>query len=238
MESFQSVFKRYEKKYLVSAEQASSLMKCLLKHMRADDYGRTTICSVYMDTPDFQLIRTSLEKPVYKEKLRLRTYGVPAAESPAYVEIKKKYKGVVYKRRISTAYALAEAWLFHGLCVPTQGQIESEIAWFLKSYENIAPAASICYDRVALYGLEDPQLRVTLDENIRYRTRDLSLFCGSGGELLTAPGERLMEIKVAGGMPLWLAEALSELQIYPTSFSKYGNAYKAMMEKKEAVQIA
>ena len=128
MESFQSVFKRYEKKYLVSAEQASSLMKCLLKHMRADDYGRTTICSVYMDTPDFRLIRTSLEKPVYKEKLRLRTYGVPAAESSAYVEIKKKYKGVVYKRRVSTAYALAEAWLFHGLCVPAQGQIESEIA--------------------------------------------------------------------------------------------------------------
>ena len=106
-----------------------------------------------------------------------------------------KRQGVVYKRRVSTAYALAEAWLFHGLCVPAQGQIESEIAWFLKSYENIAPAASICYDRVALYGLEDPQLRVTLDENIRYRTHDLS-------------------------------------------FSKYGNAYKAMMEKKEAVQIA
>lgn len=238
MEPFQSVFKRYEKKYLVSGEQAAPLTKCLLKHMRPDDYGRTTICSVYMDTPDYRLIRASLEKPLYKEKLRLRTYGMPDAESTAFVEIKKKFKGVVYKRRVSMPYVLAEAWLFHGLCVPAEGQIESEIAWFLRSYEGIAPAASIFYDRVALYGLEDPQLRVTLDENIRYRACDLSLFCGSGGELLIAPGERLMEIKVAGGMPLWLADALSRLQIYPASFSKYGNAYKAMMEKKGAVQIA
>lgn len=238
MAPYQSVFKRYEKKYLLQPEQAAAFRRAIEPYMRTDAYGRTTICSVYMDTPDYRLIRASLEKPVYKEKLRLRTYGVPKNHGTAFVEIKKKYKGVVYKRRVSMPYTQAEAWLFRGEGAPGTGQIESEIEWFMQTYAGIAPAADIFYERIALYGIEDPGLRITLDERIRYRTRDLSLTSGPAGELLIAPGEQLVEIKAAGAMPVWLASTLSALEIFPTSFSKYGSAYRNMMEKKEAMESA
>ena len=112
MAPYQSVFKRYEKKYLLQPEQAAAFRRAIEPYMRMDAYGRTTICSVYMDTPDFRLIRASLEKPLYKEKLRLRTYGIPKPYGTAFVEMKKKYKGVVYKRRVSMPYAQAERSLF------------------------------------------------------------------------------------------------------------------------------
>lgn len=225
MVDFQGVFKRSEIKYLVDEEHFGEFMEEVLRHMNPDDYGRTTICSIYFDTPQWLLVRRSIEKPVYKEKLRLRTYGVPSEDSSAFVELKKKYKGIVYKRRIKLPYREALDWLCGGEIPENMGQIGEEISWFLDSYEGLQPAAALFYDRTAFYGIDDPLLRLTADENIRFRCDDLDLTEGDSGVLLTKPGERLVEIKIAGAMPLWLAELLSRLEIFPKSYSKYGNAF-------------
>ncbi len=108
---FQTVFKRYESKYFTDSRQYAGVLHTFERYAEPDRYGRSRICSVYYDTPDRRLIRASLEKPVYKEKLRLRTYGVPQDGSSAFIEIKKKYKGIVYKRRITADYAQALDYL-------------------------------------------------------------------------------------------------------------------------------
>lgn len=225
MADFQGVFKRSEIKYLVEEERFGTFMEEVLRHMKPDNYGKTTICSIYFDTPQWLLVRRSIEKPVYKEKLRLRTYGIPNEESSAFVELKKKYKGIVYKRRIKLPYREAFNWLCGGETPQNTGQIGEEISWFLSSYEDLRPAAALFYDRIALYGTDDPLLRLTADENIRFRCSDPDLTEGDSGFLLTRPGERLVEIKIAGAMPLWLADLLSRLEIFPKSYSKYGNAF-------------
>lgn len=230
MADFQGVFKRSEIKYLIEEERFGTFMEEVLRHMKADNYGKTTICSIYFDTPQWLLVRRSIEKPVYKEKLRLRTYGVPNEESSAFVELKKKYKGIVYKRRIKLPYREAFNWLCDGETPKNTGQIGEEISWFLSSYEDLRPAAALFYDRVALYGTDDPLLRLTADENIRFRCNDPDLTEGDSGFLLTKPGERLVEIKIAGAMPLWLADLLSRLEIFPKSYSKYGNAFLKMQK--------
>lgn len=229
MGQYQDVFKRVEKKYLLSEYQYKELRKKLEEYVRVDKYGKTTITNIYFDTPDMLLIRRSLEKPVYKEKLRLRTYGVPGAETPAFIELKKKYKGVVYKRRIDMPYEDAVKYLYKGVHPEKTTQITKEIDYFLKFYRGIAPAMYISYDRIATYGIEDPNLRITFDGNITWRTQELELSKGVWGSKLLNEGERLMEIKIGGAMPLWLVKILDELEIYPTSFSKYGNAYKVLM---------
>ena len=72
----QNCFERYEKKYFLSPEQQRQLLQAIGSHVKMDFYGRYTISNLYYDTPDWRLIRTSLEKPIYKEKLRVRSYGV------------------------------------------------------------------------------------------------------------------------------------------------------------------
>lgn len=218
-------FKRYEKKYLLNRKQYESLLQGLQPYMQLDQYGLHTICNIYYDTDQFDLIRTSIEKPPYKEKLRLRSYGVPAEGGKVFLEIKKKWKGVVYKRRIAMTLEEAENYLEKGKALPGDGQIEREIDYFVQFY-NPKPKMYIAYDREAYFGKEDNALRITFDRNIRSREEDLQLELGDAGKLLLDREYRLMEIKVSGAFPMWLAHILSELEIYPTSFSKYGNIYK------------
>lgn len=226
------VFKRYEKKYMLSPVQAAALLPVLEEHMHIDQYGNVSIASLYMDTPQFRLIRTSIEKPKYKEKLRLRTYGKVCGESTAFVELKKKYKGVVYKRRVSMPYDDAYAWMTQGKTPPKTGQIVDEINWFGRYYGGVQPAAAIFYERVAYIGKTDDTLRVTLDKDIRYRMEELTLPAGTHGRALLPPGYLMMEVKIEGAMPLWLAHALDRIQIYPTSFSKYGRAYENTVQMR------
>ena len=223
------VFQRVEQKYLMNRAQYTALREVLEPYMEPDEYGRSTICNIYFDTPDRRLVRTSIEKPVYKEKLRLRTYGVPKPESLAFVELKKKYKGVVYKRRITLPYTKAFGWLCRGEAPEENSQIQREIAWFLEFYGDLEPAAALCYDRTALYGRESGSLRITFDEAIRWRGENTDLLCGDDGDLLLPEGVCLMEIKAIGGMPIWLADALGDLCVYPTSYSKYGSAYSSTL---------
>ena len=240
-QAVQQVFKRVEKKYLLDTKTYEELMGVLLQHMKQDIYGLHTICNIYYDTSDYELIRTSIEKPVYKEKFRIRSYGVPKEDDTVFLEIKKKCKGVVYKRRIPVQLkqarlimqAIQDGALLCGnevgakdvLDVVNNRQIMHEIEYIIKHYD-LSPKTFIAYDRIALYGVENPDLRITFDQNVRTREDDLQLSAGDFGDRLLEDGLYLMEIKTNGAMPIWLATKLSEMAIYPYSFSKYGNAYK------------
>ncbi|MGN1003977.1 MAG: polyphosphate polymerase domain-containing protein [Oscillospiraceae bacterium] len=221
----QSTFQRFEKKYLLTSAQYTALLDGMKPYLQPDEYGRYTICNLYYDTDNYQLIRTSLEKPVYKEKLRLRSYGVPGDGDNVFVELKKKFHGVVYKRRVVMEVSEAMAYL-SGTARPSQeGQICHEIDWFLASYHP-TPKVFIAYDREALAGREDPELRVTFDTNLRWRGSELDLRRGDGGERFLPEDQILMEIKIPGAAPVWLGRLLSETGIFPTSFSKYGTCYR------------
>ena len=224
-QNIQRCFQRYEKKYLLNPEQYQKIRAGLAPYMEADEHGRYTICNLYYDTPHFQLIRASLYKPVYKEKLRMRSYGVPADGDSVFVELKKKYKGVVYKRRTVLEAGEALDYLA-GRCSPrAKDQICREIDWFLGRYHPV-PQVFIAYDREALAGLEDRVLRVTFDIDLRWRDTALDLRSGDGGERITSRDQILMEIKIPGSAPVWLSRLLSENSVFPTSFSKYGVCYR------------
>ena len=218
-------FKRYEKKYLLSAEAFGRLWPKLSGRLEEDEYPRSTVCSLYYDTGDYTLIRRSLDRPVYKEKLRLRSYGAPDAAGEVFVELKKKYKGVVYKRRTALPASAAEDWLAGRTPAPGDSQTLREISWFLRE-NDVQPRVFIACDREAWRVKDQPELRITFDRNLRWRADALSLTAGDGGEPLLAPGEVLMEIKIPDAAPLWLAHLLSGEQIFPVSFSKYGACYR------------
>ena len=227
-ENIQYCFSRYEQKYLLTPRQYRALRAGMDRCMEADAYGRYTICSLYYDTPDFRLIQASLEKPVYKEKLRLRSYGVPADADPVFVELKKKFDGVVYKRRTVMAAAEAADYLSGLRRPPQENQISREIDWFL-SAAALAPRVCISYDREALAGVEMPDLRVTFDTGLRWRDTQLDLRLGDGGAPLLSDDRILMEIKLPGAAPLWLSRLLSRCGAYPVSFSKYGTCYRRFL---------
>lgn len=232
MAEYQDTFMRIEKKYLLDAGQYAALSRALDAHMTRDQFGLHTICNLYFDTPDYALIRRSLDKPIYKEKLRLRSYGMPTSGDTVFLEIKKKFKGVVYKRRVGITPAQADEFMANGAFTPeflnaqtgVQRQIACEINWFEKLH-CAQPMAFIAYDRVALFAPDTPGLRVTFDRDIRWRGDALRLDMPPRGRLLFDPGTTLMEIKIPGALPLWLSHALTRLGIFPTSFSKYGECF-------------
>ena len=218
-------FKRTEKKYLLTSEQYDALWEGMAPYLEPDEYPRSTVCSIYYDTDDYRLIRHSLDAPVYKEKLRLRSYNVPGEQDPVFVELKKKFKGVVYKRRVCLPARKAAAWL-NGESPPGEdGQMIREIDWFLHSVQPRAKVYLAC-DRYAWRAKDDPELRITFDRELRWRETELDLCAGDRGEPLLPAGQVLMEIKTPAAAPLWLAHLLSELKIFPVSFSKYGTCYK------------
>ncbi len=232
MENYQNIFKRTEKKYRLSDEEYRALRCALSDRLEPDEYSSATVMSLYFDTPEGTIIGRSLEKPsIYKEKLRIRSYGVPDRDSIVFAELKKKFKGVVYKRRVSLTWAEAKSWLIDGGPAPGDGQVFREIQYFMELYVP-APAALLSYDRIAFHGVEDPTLRVTFDGRIRGRDRALDLGKGPWGEELLSPGEHLMEIKANGAYPLWLCDVLADYEIYPASFSKYGAFYALRMAEK------
>ncbi len=235
MQGFQDVFKRTEIKYILRIDQYEALMERLQGIAKIDQYGETDILNIYYDTPEFSLIRSSLEKPVYKEKLRLRSYGIPKEETTSFIEIKKKYKGVVYKRRIDAPYSRAKGYLEGRNDLLQKSQIKSEIDAFRTGYQGLRPAMAISYKRIALAGIQDPNLRITFDRQIRWRTDRLDLRAGAAGEDLLKEGERLMEVKIANAFPMELSRIFSELGIFPGSFSKYGEGYLTMMKRSAAV---
>lgn len=222
----QFIFKRYEKKYILNREQFEQIKKSISENTSPDRYGISEICNIYYDTPNFTIIRKSLQKPVYKEKLRLRCYGIPKNSSKCFLEIKKKYKGVVYKRRISTDYTVGLNFLNGNSDDIPPSQIKDEILYFKNFYEGLKPAMAIFYKRQAFYEKGNRNVRFTFDQDLRYRTYDLDLSLGSYGKEIIPKEQVIMEIKTAGAIPLWAVEILNQAKVFPTSFSKYGTAYK------------
>ena len=237
MADFQTVFRRYERKFLMTPAQFEALQAFLRERMVPDRYGKSKVCNLYYDTPDFYLIRTSIEKPFYKEKLRIRCYGVPDRSSTTFVEIKKKYDRVIYKRRIHLPHADAMAYLHGDIPLPEPSQIGNEIDFFLQRYRSLQPALITTYDREALYGKDDPALRVTFDTDVRWRIGDLDLTNGAHGRPLLPPDRILVEIKIPGAMPLWLAHELDRLNIRRVSFSKCGRAFSTYQRSPEGAHL-
>lgn len=223
--AYQTVFKRYELKYMLTTEQKQKMLEAMAPYMALDKYGRTTIRNIYFDTDNYRLIRRSIEKPVYKEKLRIRSYQKATDSSTVFVELKKKYKGVVYKRRVSMPESDAMNWICKRQECIKHSQIVREIDYFCNFYGALRPAVFLSYEREAYYSHDGGDFRVTFDDNIMWRNSDVSLTCDPYGEQILEPGKVLMEIKCSGGMPLWMAHALSSQKIAKTSFSKYGIAY-------------
>lgn len=224
--SYQAVFERYELKFMLTAEQKERVLKAMEPYMALDQYGRTTIRNIYFDTDNYRLIRRSIERPAYKEKLRIRSYKRVGPDSPVFVELKKKYQSVVYKRRLVMLEEEAMKWMEEGHHNDKGTQISNEIDYFLEYYETLRPKVFLSYEREAYYSLDGGDFRVTFDDNILCRQEDLSLESEPYGVPLLEDGKALMEIKCFGGIPLWMTEILSKEHIYKTSFSKYGTYYQ------------
>lgn len=230
--AFQTVFKRYELKYLLTLEQKERILEAIKPYMELDKYGRTTIRNIYFDTDNYRLIRRSIEKPAYKEKLRIRSYCQATPDSTVFIELKKKYDHIVYKRRISLPEQEAMRWICDREKCPKDTQISHEIDYFVDFYEGLHPAVFLSYEREAFYERDGGDFRVTFDDRILCRQEDISLTSPAYGTPLLEDGTVLMEIKCSGGIPLWMTEVLSELHTYKTSFSKYGTAYRELIFPK------
>ena len=224
-----NIFERVEIKYLLNKEQYDALRLKLEPYMQVDEYGLSTISSIYYDTANYDVIRTSMEKPTYKEKLRLRAYGTIKKDSTVYLELKKKYDGVVYKRRVALPIKVAADYLERGIYPKeSDSQILREIDYFVKT-NHVTRGTLIAYDRTAMFGKEDKELRITFDQNIRTSFDKTDLLDEKEEKPVIKENEYLMEIKVLGAMPMWLTGALTELNIYPHSFSKYAEAMTKYM---------
>lgn len=229
---YQKIFKRYEIKYLISQIQKDRIIEIINKYMSIDQYAKTNIRNIYFDTPNYQIIRNSIEKPQYKEKLRIRSYTKPYNDTPIFIELKKKYDGVVYKRRLALPFDVTKEWLLENKKLDNPSQIINEIDYFISYYKNLSPSLFLSYDREAYYGIDDKTLRITFDSNIIARDENLNLDSDIYGTNILPDKKILMEIKCNGGMPLWLTTILSQEKIYKQSFSKYGKAYEDIIYPK------
>lgn len=218
---------------MLTEEQKQALVSVMKPYMVPDAYGHSSIRNIYYDTDSYRLIRRSMEKPVYKEKLRLRSYGKAGEEGTVFAELKKKYRSVVYKRRLALSCGVAEKWLAGQGPVEKETQIAREIQYFCRLYEPLSPAVFLSYERDAFFAGDGSDFRLTFDENVLARCERLSLREELGGIPLLERGRVLLEVKTAFGMPLWFTHFLSENGIYKTSFSKYGEAYRRIIMKKE-----
>ena len=235
-------FKRYELKYILNRFQRDALLRAMEGHLALDIYGHSTIRNIYYDTDSWRLVRRSVEKPYYKEKLRVRAYGSPKPETPVFVELKKKFDHVVYKRRLMLPCKAAMEGLQSGHTLPaapTDQQIALEIEAFKEFYgPTLQPAMLLTYEREAFFPVDGVDFRLTLDENLLWRTEDIDLCAPLGGRYIIDPDLLILELKTPGGIPLWMTQFLSRHRIYQTSISKYGTAYTQwLMEDKNGGKL-
>lgn len=228
----QLIFNRIEQKYKINREQYEKILKLLPENVKRDKYGVYTICNIYYDTEQNEIISHSIEKPIYKEKIRIRSYGVVTnLDTLVFLEIKKKYNGIVNKRRIQLPLKEAYKYVENNIQPNETSQTIKEINNFLQRYK-INKKIYIAYDREAFFDENDFNFRLTFDKKIRSRESDVQLENGDYGEELLEENEYIMEIKENGAIPLWFVKILSQLEIYPTSFSKYGEIYKKNYNKQ------
>ena len=231
----QSIFKRYEKKYLISKDLALDFQKLLLQHMDQDRFSGCLVQNLYYDTENWDIIRTSIERPLYKEKMRLRCYDVPDSNSKLFLELKKKFKGTIYKRRMAIPFIELSHSTIGDIVAAGTSQISREFNFTIKK-SDVSEKIYIAYRRTAFTGQEDTDLRITFDSDIHCRLEQLDFLNPGYGSFLLPEDIIVMEIKVFGGMPLWLARGLSECTIFPGPFSKYGKCYTDFILKQVKVE--
>ena len=226
-------FKRYEKKFILTQEQYDALIPRLLEYMNPDEHCESgknySIYNIYYDTNNNDVIRHSIGKPYYKEKLRLRSYDIPTSfDDKVFLELKKKINGIVNKRRV--VLTLGEAYKFVTYGTPPistdylNKQVINEIKYYLEK-NKVNPKVYIGYSRKAFFAKDDRDFRLTFDSQIITRRDDLTLEAGYFGEDILGDDRYLMEVKILGAMPLWFTRILTDLEIYNTHFSKYGNEF-------------
>lgn len=228
----QNVFKRVEQKYLLTEEQFLILQDVMEEYFEKDKFYKTAIYNIYFDNANNDLIINSIEKPMYKEKIRLRSYGEPTINSIVFLEMKQKYKGVVYKRRVNLTLKQYLKYMKRNIFPNDNGQIMKEIDYYIKYYK-LQPYIFVGYDRISYYLKEDKNCRITFDTNLRSRTSDLKLKDTKENKLYFDNKIYIMEIKSLYGLPLWFTRILSNNGIFPTSFSKVGNIY----EKERGMEV-
>lgn len=220
-------FRRVEKKYVIKEEQYLALIDKIKDKMQEDEHGESTICNIYFDTKHYYLIKHSLSKPVFKDKIRLRSYNIPTEDDLIYLEIKRKYAGIVSKRRIETTLNEFYSYIENSNNI-AESQIKKELDYYFKYYK-LKETMFVSYKRSAYYDKENKDFRLTFDSNILARNYDLQIEKGNYGEQILEKEKYIMEVKTLGAMPLWFIKILDELKIYPCGFSKYGEAYKKIV---------
>jgi len=234
-------FKRYEEKYLLTNEQYDGMRNKIDTYMSYDAYCRNgstySIYNIYFDDENNSVIQHSVSKPYFKDKLRIRSYKeLPAEDDFIFLELKKKIGGIVTKRRTELRVSDCRRYINTGE-YPQEAetdyrmnQVLREIDYFNQLY-NTKPTTYLSYDRLAYFANDDKEFRLTFDTNIVSRRDNLQIELGSYGEKLLPDGIYLMEIKINGSMPIWCSRVLSELEIFPKGFSKYGHDYKKHMSE-------
>lgn len=220
-----SVFKRYELKYVLSLDQYNELKEIMKNFMDEDEFGVSTINNVYFDTPSYLLIRNSIEKTGFKEKLRVRSYGTITKDSKVFIEMKRKCNGLVYKRRLAVPYEEGYNFLVNNKPLLIQNQISRELDYFVNHYNTLLPKMKIDYQREAFFGKEDRSFRITFDYNIKVNRTEFE----NEVQSIIEDDQVLLEVKISKGYPQWLLDYLNHNHIYKTSFSKYGMAYKKIV---------
>ena len=224
-------FMRKEKKYLVTREQVSFLQKQLTQQMVIDRCEEYLVQNIYFDTPGWDIIRESIEKPFYKEKLRLRFYDQYNPESKGFLELKKKYDGIVYKRRMAFTLGRLQSGSIREIVSADDSQISNEIGFFLQN-NAVSEKIHVSYRRTAYNKTGNGDFRVTFDRDISFQIiNQRHNFSSDYGRQILSPNQMIMEIKTSGAIPLWFSHTLSELKIFPVSFSKVGTCYRLHMNK-------
>ena len=231
----QSIFKRYEKKYIITPQQCARLQDICLRYMKPDKFGEYLVQNVYYDTDNWDVIRLSLEKPLFKEKLRLRCYGESCEEGGLFLELKKKYNGVVYKRRLAIPLKSLSGRTVRDIVSGGSSQISRELDFYMKA-NTVCEKIYISYKRTAFTDKKDNGLRLTFDTDLRFRLDCLDFSCPGAGTSILRNDKMLMEMKTLGGIPLWMARALCENGIYPVAFSKYGACYTDHILKRGKIE--
>ena len=226
----QEIFNRVEKKYLLTEKQYNELLKEINKHIEKDKYYKNTICNLYFDTDNYDLIVESLEKPTYKLKVRLRSYNIPGLDDQVFLELKTKYKGIVNKRRVKISLKDFYCYQETGVFPDCNKQIMSEIDYLFKKYD-LKPKLYLAYDRLSYYEKGNKNFRITFDCNLRSREEDINLEYGDAGKLYFKDKKYIMELKTLDALPIWFVKIINKLNIYPATFSKYGKIY--LKNKKE-----
>lgn len=224
-------FRRVEKKYIITNEQYEYIKNRFKDMMIQDVHGKSKICNIYFDTDNYELISHSIQKPIYKDKIRLRSYNIPKEEDLVYLEVKRKYEGVVSKRRLQIKLKDVYKYFEKDYLQTEDMQIKSELDYYFKHFK-LKPTMFLSYDREAFYSKEDERFRITFDSNIIARNYDLNLEEGNYGVSLLEKEKYIMEIKTLGAIPLYFVEILSDCNIYPCGFSKYGEAYTQLVLNK------